>query len=259
MSKSKHLTTDMIRTVFRWVGDCRDLGADCAAWNRHAAECVRNHFDLPLVAVTCIPDFPRTPTKLNDNIWDVGTFTERERDEWGSWIFTEKFLQLTTPKSLLTISPNSHSIQTRRDIIGDKAWHRSLELNEARRPLGQDEFVASVLIHGPSDHMHCFSINRAVGEPGFSPREVAMIKLFHEELIAHFGTRLKMGTQTLFDKLPPRLQQVMTAMLEGDSEKQIALKLQLSTHTVHEHITRLYRRLGVHNRAELLALYYRMK
>jgi DNA-binding NarL/FixJ family response regulator len=42
-------------------------------------------------------------------------------------------------------------------------------------------------------------------------------------------------------------------LLEGDAEKQVALKLGLSPHTVHEYVKVLYRKLEVSSRSELLA------
>jgi DNA-binding CsgD family transcriptional regulator len=45
----------------------------------------------------------------------------------------------------------------------------------------------------------------------------------------------------------------MKHLLEGDSEKQVAYKLKLSPHTVHEYVKNLYAELGVNSRGELLA------
>jgi DNA-binding NarL/FixJ family response regulator len=58
------------------------------------------------------------------------------------------------------------------------------------------------------------------------------------------------GTNTT---LPPRQDQTLRHLLEGDSEKQVARKLSLSQHTVHVYVKALYRRYGVSSRAELLA------
>jgi DNA-binding CsgD family transcriptional regulator/PAS domain-containing protein len=55
--------------------------------------------------------------------------------------------------------------------------------------------------------------------------------------------------------LPPRLRQVLDRLLAGDSEKQIATRIGLSPHTVHDHVKRLYRTLDVNARSELLALF----
>ena len=54
-------------------------------------------------------------------------------------------------------------------------------------------------------------------------------------------------------KLPPRLQQTLSRLLMGDSEKQIARHLNLSPHTIHAYIKDLHKRYGVCSRGELLA------
>ena len=48
-------------------------------------------------------------------------------------------------------------------------------------------------------------------------------------------------------------------LLEGDGEKQAALRLGLSRHTVHEYVGELYRRFGVCSRPELMALCLRRR
>jgi len=53
--------------------------------------------------------------------------------------------------------------------------------------------------------------------------------------------------------LPPRLRRVLDRLLHGESEKEIAARLGLSVHTVHEYTKQLYRRLGVSSRAHLMA------
>jgi len=54
-------------------------------------------------------------------------------------------------------------------------------------------------------------------------------------------------------KLPPRQRQTLDRLLAGDSEKQIAARLEVSKHTVHIYVKSLYRRFGVCSRGELLA------
>jgi pSer/pThr/pTyr-binding forkhead associated (FHA) protein len=57
---------------------------------------------------------------------------------------------------------------------------------------------------------------------------------------------LSVGQRRVFDQL-----------LEGLSEKQVAVKLQLSRHTVHAHVRDIYRLLRVRSRSELLARFVR--
>jgi DNA-binding CsgD family transcriptional regulator len=53
--------------------------------------------------------------------------------------------------------------------------------------------------------------------------------------------------------LPPRLEQTLRGLLEGQSEKEISRSLDVSVHTVHEYVKNLHRRFGVSSRGELLA------
>lgn len=58
-------------------------------------------------------------------------------------------------------------------------------------------------------------------------------------------------------KLGPRLRQTLDRLLAGDAEKQIAHRLGLSRHTIHDYVKMIYRRFGVSSRAELLARWVR--
>ena len=50
-----------------------------------------------------------------------------------------------------------------------------------------------------------------------------------------------------------RMTETLQLLLAGDSEKEVAAKLNLSPHTVHIHVKKLYKRLDVSSRAELMA------
>jgi DNA-binding CsgD family transcriptional regulator len=54
--------------------------------------------------------------------------------------------------------------------------------------------------------------------------------------------------------LPPRLAETLAALFEGLPEKEIARRMGLSPHTVHDYVKTLYRRFRVQSRAELVAL-----
>jgi DNA-binding NarL/FixJ family response regulator len=65
------------------------------------------------------------------------------------------------------------------------------------------------------------------------------------------------GETRLNRPLSRRLRQTLDLLLAGEGEKQIALKLTLSQHTVHDYVKAVYRLFGVNTRAELLALWVR--
>lgn len=53
-------------------------------------------------------------------------------------------------------------------------------------------------------------------------------------------------------ELPPSLARVATLVVDGYSEKEVAERLGASPATIRTYVRRIYRRLGVHNRAELV-------
>jgi DNA-binding CsgD family transcriptional regulator len=55
-------------------------------------------------------------------------------------------------------------------------------------------------------------------------------------------------------RLSPRLREVLDGLLAGEAEKQLARRLLLSKHTVHQYAKQIYRHLDVQSRAELSAL-----
>ena len=61
------------------------------------------------------------------------------------------------------------------------------------------------------------------------------------------------GREADLSVLTPRQREVLDLLLEGLSEKEIATRLVLSRHTVHNHIRGIYRSMGVSSRYELFA------
>jgi DNA-binding NarL/FixJ family response regulator len=82
---------------------------------------------------------------------------------------------------------------------------------------------------------------------------VASHSLLHQELRPLVGTRLATVRSPGPSPLTRRQRQVLSCLLEGDSEKQVALRLELAPHTVHDYVKAVYRHYGVRSRGELLA------
>ncbi|MEQ1905602.1 MAG: FHA domain-containing protein [Pirellulaceae bacterium] len=53
--------------------------------------------------------------------------------------------------------------------------------------------------------------------------------------------------------ISPSEMEVLNSLIEGLGERQIASRLVLSRHTIHNHIRSIYRKFRVHSRAELMA------
>ena len=97
------------------------------------------------------------------------------------------------------------------------------------------------------------TLHRAPGEREFSTREQRLLNFFHGELGRLIGRSLVSATEPSPEKLSPRLRQTLACLVEGDGEKQVAARLDLSHATTHQYVSTLYRHFGVRSRAQLLA------
>jgi pSer/pThr/pTyr-binding forkhead associated (FHA) protein len=66
---------------------------------------------------------------------------------------------------------------------------------------------------------------------------------------------LRIDTATLDVSLSPARNRVLFHLLRGLAEKEIGAKLNISVHTVHNHVRQIYQHFGVNSRAELLAAF----
>jgi DNA-binding CsgD family transcriptional regulator len=60
-------------------------------------------------------------------------------------------------------------------------------------------------------------------------------------------------------KLPPRVQETLTLLLKGKSEKEVARAMGISSNTVHWYVKMLYQVFDVNSRPELLAKVFQEK
>lgn len=68
---------------------------------------------------------------------------------------------------------------------------------------------------------------------------------FHDEDKHKFASRS-------IPRLPPRQRTVLALLLRGLSRKQIATELELSNHTVNDHVKDIYHAFEVHSYPELI-------
>ena len=162
--------------------------------------------------------------------------------------------------------------QHRRQVAAERTWYHSDFYNEFARPKGLDD-VLYVKVPVPGGRTLALAVLRGAGEQPFGDRECRLADLFHEEAGRLYGIDapppadlpiprgpavVQVGgffeaPDARLAALPPRLRPVLNHLLEGQGEKQVAIQLGLSRHTVHEYVKVLYRKLNVSSRGELMA------
>ena len=101
-----------------------------------------------------------------------------------------------------------------------------------------------------------FGVLRDIGHPRFSEAErdtvayaLRGLKWFHrQQMLGH-------GLLAARSPLTPAERSVLQGLLTGQSEKQIAAALGKGYHTTHEHVSSIFRKFDVNNRAALTALW----
>jgi DNA-binding NarL/FixJ family response regulator len=96
-------------------------------------------------------------------------------------------------------------------------------------------------------------IHRAWGDEPFTSAHHRLVRLLHVELGRLWRRDALRKAKDPASTLPPRLSQTLEELLKGSSEKEIALRLELSRHTIHNYVKALHQRFGVSSRGELLA------
>jgi DNA-binding CsgD family transcriptional regulator len=98
-----------------------------------------------------------------------------------------------------------------------------------------------------------FGFHRRHGKPPFSDRERIIVQVIVEQVdwLHRFGSKVSAGDKVL--RLSGRQRQVLMLLLAGDSQRQIAIKMHLSEHTIGDHVKEIYRRFDVNSRGELFA------
>jgi DNA-binding CsgD family transcriptional regulator len=251
MGKSDLLRVQDMRDAYRLIGECRDLGSDPTLWQQRMVDGLR-----PLIGVPAVAGGEGRWTRPRGGVEAISAF-DAGFDSRGREIYRAYLRELGPDDKPLFEAirhvPGRLVTRTRRQLVSDAAWYRSVAWNEYRRPIKIDDQLTSVYRIPETGTINVIALHRAGGEREFSPREHRLLSFFHEELGRLVGRSLVSAMEPSPDKLAPRLRQTLGCLLEGDSEKQVAGRLGLSQATIHQYVTALYRHFGVKSRAQLLA------
>ncbi|MEX0887165.1 MAG: LuxR C-terminal-related transcriptional regulator [Phycisphaeraceae bacterium] len=261
MRKSYQLRNRDVRNIYRLLGDCRDLGADPLAWRRRLLDGL---IRLLGARVAHIGDLQGMASRslTTPDMMQIGLEAPTQTAAFeayfqflanggaGQEAFAQRFGELP---------PDRLNTRTTSQLMERDAWHRSMTFQRFHQPMDVDEGILSLWPLSTRNPRHGLSVSvrRSVGEPAFTERERRMLHWTNHELARELGRTLAPTSEPAASELPRRLGQTLGHLLDGLSEKQIALEMGISRATVHEYVTTLYRRFAVDSRAALLARWVR--
>ncbi len=103
------------------------------------------------------------------------------------------------------------------------------------------------------------SVARAAGASGFISKDWSAVDVVKAVRMVSLGSEVFADNAALDSPLSEREQEVLSLIATGSTNKEIAGHLHLSPHTVKEHTSAIYRKLGVRNRAEATRQAQRLK
>lgn len=94
------------------------------------------------------------------------------------------------------------------------------------------------------------NVARSAGASGFISKDWSAVDVVKAVRMVSIGSEVFADPAALESPLSEREQEVLALIATGSTNKEIAGRLHLSPHTVKEHTSAIYRKLGVRNRAE---------
>jgi DNA-binding CsgD family transcriptional regulator len=260
------VTPKEISDVIRLVREVCDRWDNPQAWREHllqgACQLLDAHvgsiFDVELpstkrngrvraLANVGFPDAVRR-AMLDASLAEI---SNREFDEIsqntfpGTDIFLKRFVE------------DGWSTMVGRQLADMAEFRASPMYQNFRQPLNCDDLAVSIRTVDIPNRVEMIDIDRPLGAEPFGEREAALLRFLHDEIAPLIGVRLATERHLCRDGLSQRLNETLSLLLEGLSEKEVAHRLRLSSPTVHRYVAKLYTHFQVSSRPELLAYFIR--
>ena len=243
MEDQARLKLGAVRNLFRLIGEVRELGGDPQQWRPHMIRRLHKVFAAEIVISSEI-HFRKASGSGKTRVIDIGWGGDAEDHIWQ--IHTEKDDE----------QPDAYWLVAGQPLPGSSvaaSGEEIIPIKPAKPLYGGKCFILSQVLLPHVGAVDQLGLHRTSGEQPFTKVEHRMVRLFHVELGRLWKKDALRKAQDPTADLPPRLTQTLAALLEGMSEKQIAIKLQLSQHTIHNYVKALHQRFEVSSRGELLA------
>ena len=262
------VSLDDVSAVIRLVREVCDLWDDPTAWRTHllhgACQLIDGHVGIILeddhsaapgyFGNLCVTSMVGLPAAMRGLVQPaISQLNHRKYDDISENVMAGvgNLWEQMQSQGWVTVAGNQ---------IADEASYRASPFyRDFRKQIDCDDFVVSIRVVDLPHRPEAMMIDRPHGAPAFGPREVALVKLLHDEIAPLIGVRLTTEEHLSRDGLSKRLRETLSLLLDGYSEKQVASELKLATRTVHDYVAMLYQHFQVSSRAELLAYFIRRK
>lgn len=254
--KSRELGFADARAIFDIVQECQSFWADPAAWQAHVLRRAAALTDCRVGLCYEVADTPDEPAARMLSAADVGWIDATERRTLVEGISLKKLSYSPLWVEMTRAMSHAGPLTRRQDrLIDGRRWQASEIYDHHIRPtrIGQGIMSAIWMPHRGTWSVWCLTNDRSDG--ALTERQERLMGTLHEAIAPLIGTRLCAAHQRSLSGLSARRREVLSLLLAGRTEKEIADQLYRSRGAVHEHVAFLYEHFGVRSRAELSAYF----
>lgn len=250
MGKSQMIHVDDVARLLQLVGELAEVKGDLSTRGAHLVNELCRIMDAHVGVLGIMQKAPGSTAPVIIAGVEAGFLDETSQR------LLRRYVSETHAKDPLleVMDPtpkHSYSIY-RVASVPDRTWYASEFVNEVKFRMNIDDAIYTCFPLNDRNLSVGFGLNRLRGDKPFGERENTLVELVNRHL-GWFYRQLVADLPNQRPPLPPSLRRVLSEVLRGASEKEIAQRLHLSTHTVHDHMKRLYQCYSVSSRAELMA------
>jgi len=257
MGKSRRVRLRDTRDIYLLLGECCEVGGDLDAWRLRMCDGLgRLLRGLSVNGALVTPDVlqaGKLPLPGEEAAFDWGWQSDEQRRVFAD--YWQRDMGWTDPTFLAMIRlPRPVATRRRCELVDDRTWYGGAHFNDFYRRADVDDCMISRTVPPPDSGLAMFYVRltRAMGDAAYTVREQRILRLFVAGLAPLIGAKLATLPRDGAG-LSPRMRQVLALLLRGLSEKQVAGRLGISRHTVHDYVKALHKHFGVSSRGELLA------
>lgn len=248
MSDSLQISLSDIRAIARLLSECREVGDDPLGWRLHFYVTLGNLVGAEWIIGGEMSGYKLDAVHLPGNAANVGQFlvenpllSQIGRDQIKS----------------LHAADRQNIFLVKEPGLAQGQWVRCYDDQRLAQTIKTAVCLHSLQPTSKADYWDMLSLCRPASEPRFNQREAVLVALLHGEVARLVGGPLAEPCEATPSQLSQRVRQVLNCMLQGDSDKEIAARLNLSPHTINQHTKRIYLHFQVKSRGELLARWIR--
>jgi DNA-binding CsgD family transcriptional regulator len=186
----------------------------------------------------------------------VGEWGGEQIKQYGEYMQRDGVLSDPAYARVVTMVPGmvTGTVWLRRDLVADEEWYPTAYVRDRRKPAGIDDQMFVCCPLPTPGRLVAGTFHRAIDHGAFGERDRLYVSLLLHACPPLVATiERDREALSLLQQLPPRLRLALACLQLGDSAKEAAARLGLTSHTFREYTKALYASFKVRSRGELLA------